>query len=225
MDNKCQNWRKVANLYLSDLDKWPLERINQIQPLVVVWYHPWEGSCQNRENVTDMFFRKCSKMPKGHNCDLFTFKKNLYSDSTKSFLLYVVNVILKKLHAKKENKLLKRFWDWPFPPPPSPLKVDADADGRVGIWKAPLPGGTAELTRSSIINRTRSHSGGKFEADNWVAIGRLFLNDSVNTHVEIVNMEGAIIIPAMRYNIENKAIRDGKYLAPPHASAWQRSPH
>ena len=23
----------------------------------------------------------------------------------------------------------------------------------------------------------------------------------------------------------NKAIRDGKYLAPPHASAWQHSPH
>ena len=36
----------------------------------------------------------------------------------------------------------------PGPPPPPPLKVDADAaadDGRVGIWKAPLPGGTAEL--------------------------------------------------------------------------------
>ena len=46
---------------------------------------------------------------------------------------------------KKEKKLLKRFWDWPFPP----LKVDADADadddGHVVIWKAPLPGGTAEL--------------------------------------------------------------------------------
>ena len=26
-------------------------------------------------------------------------------------------------------------------------------------------------------------------------------------------------------NIINKAIRDGKYLAPTHASAWQRSPH
>ena len=26
-------------------------------------------------------------------------------------------------------------------------------------------------------------------------------------------------------NIDNKAIRDGKYLAPPHASAWQRSLH
>ena len=41
---------------------------------------------------------------------------------------------------KKENKLLKR---------PPPLKVDADDDadddGRVGIWKAPLPDGTAEL--------------------------------------------------------------------------------
>ena len=24
---------------------------------------------------------------------------------------------------------------------------------------------------------------------------------------------------------DNKAIRDGKYLAPPHASAWQRSSH
>ena len=41
------------------------------------------------------------------------------------------------------KKLLKRFWYLPFPP----LKVDADADddGRVGIWKAPLPHGTAEL--------------------------------------------------------------------------------
>ena len=29
----------------------------------------------------------------------------------------------------------------------------------------------------------------------------------------------------IKYIKENKAIRDGKYLAPPHASAWQRSPH
>ena len=28
----------------------------------------------------------------------------------------------------------------------------------------------------------------------------------------------------VNYNINNKAIRDGKYPAPPHASAWQRSP-
>ena len=80
-------------------------------------------------------------------------KKNLYSDSTKSFLGYIINVIPKKLHAKIEKKLLKRFWDWPFPP----LKVDAaadaddaDDDGQVGIWKAPLPGGTAELKRRKV---------------------------------------------------------------------------
>ena len=52
--------------------------------------------------------RKCSKVQKGHN-----FENHLYSDSTKSFLWYVVNVIPKKHHAK-EKKLLKRFWDWPI---------------------------------------------------------------------------------------------------------------
>ena len=38
---------------------------------------------------------------------------------------------------------------------PSPLKVDADGDGRVGIWKAPLPGGTAEL---KIHKKFKQHS-------------------------------------------------------------------
>ena len=53
---------------------------------------------------------------------------------------------------------------------PSPLKVDADAadadtddddDGRVSIWKAPLPGGTAELkSRSRYVKviHLRTHS-------------------------------------------------------------------
>ena len=41
--------------------------------------------------------------------------------------------------------------------PSPPLKVDADAadDGRVGIWKAPLPGGTAEL---KIHKKIKQHS-------------------------------------------------------------------
>ena len=66
---------KLANLDLSDLEKWPLERFNQIQIWVVHQYHPWEGSCQNREKVTDQFLRKCSKVQKGHNFDHLTFKK------------------------------------------------------------------------------------------------------------------------------------------------------
>ena len=39
----------------------------------------------------------------------------------------------KKLHAKKEKKLLKHFWDWPFPPlkltptPTPPTTTDKSA--------------------------------------------------------------------------------------------------
>ena len=33
-----------------------------------------------------------------------------------------------------------------------------------------------------------------------------------------------LYISTNMYYMYNKAIRDGKYLAPPHASAWQRSP-
>ena len=55
------------------------------------------------------------------------------------------------------QKKRKSYWSiseiGPSPPPPPPLKVDADADadddGQVGIWKAPLPGGTAELKNRS----------------------------------------------------------------------------
>ena len=47
---------------------------------------------------------------------------------------------------KKREKVTEAFLRLALPP----LKVDAadddaDDDGRVGIWKAPLPDGTAEL--------------------------------------------------------------------------------
>ena len=51
----------------------------------------------------------------------------------------------KKLHTKKEEKLLKRFWDRP---PPLNLDGHTDGqtdDGKLGIRIAPLPDGTAEL--------------------------------------------------------------------------------
>ena len=48
------------------------------------------------------------------------------------------------------QKKRKSYWSVSEIGPSPPLKVDADAadaddDGQVGIWKAPLPGGTAEL--------------------------------------------------------------------------------
>ena len=42
MDNKCQNLRKVANLDLSDLAKWPLERFNK-NPALGSWLVPSLG--------------------------------------------------------------------------------------------------------------------------------------------------------------------------------------
>ena len=39
----------------------------------------------------------------------------------------MIYVTQKKLHAKKEEKLLKRFWDRPLPPP---LNLDGRTDGQ-----------------------------------------------------------------------------------------------
>ena len=57
------------------------------------------------------------------------------------------------------QKKRKSYWSVSEIGPSPPLKVDADADaaadaadddGQVGIWKAPLPGGTAELKREKV---------------------------------------------------------------------------
>ena len=64
----------------------------------------------------------------------------------------------KSFMLKKKKKLLRRFWDWPF----LPLKVDtadddADDDGQVGIWKAPLPLGTAELKVQKVCHDVKNY--------------------------------------------------------------------
>ena len=115
----------VANLDLFDLEKWPLERFNQILFWVVDQYHPWEGSGQNREKFTDQFLRKCSKVQKRAQ---FLPLKNLYSDSTKSFLWYVVNVIPKKPKKRKCYWSLSEIG-------PSPLKVDAATAAPRRRWR------------------------------------------------------------------------------------------
>ena len=55
------------------------------------------------------------------------------------------------------RKKRKSYWSVSEIGPSPPLKVDADDDadddGRVGIWKAPLPGGTAELKRKNVTEQ------------------------------------------------------------------------
>ena len=56
----------------------------------------------------------------------------------------------------------------------------------------------------------------------------LVQNQLINNYVRIkLNTIQSIVdlFTKSSHHIDNKAIRDGKYLAPPHASAWQRSPH
>ena len=45
------------------------------------------------------------------------------------------------------------------------------------------------------------------------------------THCERITWLEGYTSSVLPVNIINKAIRDGKYLALPHSSAWQRSPH
>ena len=76
---------------------------------------PAFGAAGEKKLLTS-FGENAVKCKKGTILNFWPLKNNLYSDSTKSYLWYVVNVIPKKLQAKKEKKLRKRFWDWPFPP-------------------------------------------------------------------------------------------------------------
>ena len=68
--------------------------------------------------------------------------------------------VLEKLRCLSAGGAKKRKSYWSVSEiGPSPLKVDAAADaddGRVGIWKAPLPDGTAELKREQEAFRPDS---------------------------------------------------------------------
>jgi hypothetical protein len=60
----------------------------------------------------------------------------------------LINDVPTKFHAKKEKKLLKRFSEiGTFKEKLTP--TDGQTDGQVGIRKAPLPDGTAELKSAS----------------------------------------------------------------------------
>ena len=83
--------------------------------------------------------------------DLWPLKNDLENDSTKSISWQFIKGTPMKLHAKNEKKLLKRFWEiGTFKQKLTPTtdgRTDdrRTDDGQVGIRKAPLPDGKAEL--------------------------------------------------------------------------------
>ena len=115
-------------------------RAIQSYPALCSWlvelYHPWEISCQNREKVPDqLFWANGLKCKKGI---ILTFKNDLQPNHQQYDML-----LMSFQWSFMPKTLLKHFWDWHFFPL---LQDDANAnDGQVGIWKAPLRLGTAEL--------------------------------------------------------------------------------
>ena len=73
MDNICQKWRKVANLDLSDLEKWPLEWFNQIQ-LGKIYGKIRKIYAKIEKKLLTSFWENCPRCKKGTNLDLSTFK-------------------------------------------------------------------------------------------------------------------------------------------------------
>ena len=104
---------KRAKFDLTDLEKWPLERFNQIYLLICDLCHPKEKKlhAKKEEKLLKCFWDR--PLPPSILTDGRTDRRT----TDKS--------VLEKLHclsAGGAKKLKNRFWDWPFPPPP-PLKL------------------------------------------------------------------------------------------------------
>ena len=133
MDKKCQNWKMTF-------------RAIQSNPALISTI-PGKVHAKIEKKLLTSFWENALNCKKG---TILTFKKEP---------LYRFNQILLGISCKCHPKEKKReSYCWSVseigPPPPPPHKVDADDDRWVSIWKAPLPGGTAEL--SSSMGRTRA---------------------------------------------------------------------
>ena len=101
------------------------------------------------------------QVQKEPNLTLPTLTNDIWSDSTKSIFWYVIYFTQKKLHAKKEEKLLKRFWDIPLPPPPPPsILTDGRTDGRTD-------GGRCNISRPRAYGAAGDKNYSKF----WSKVG------------------------------------------------------
>ena len=86
---------------------------NSIKSIIVQWFSTILGKIHAKieKKILVSFWENGLTNQKCPNFDLWPSKNNPSSVSTKSSLSYVVYVIPKKLHEKKEKKLLDSFWE------------------------------------------------------------------------------------------------------------------
>ena len=116
---------------------WPWKRtFRAIQANPPCWQFistlPGKLYAKIEKKVTEQFWSKWPPSAKRANLNLPTLKNDLWSDSTKSIFRYVIYVTPKKLHAKEEEKLLKRFWD--RSPPPQSWRTDRQTARRTNRY-------------------------------------------------------------------------------------------
>ena len=131
--NNMDTYVKGPNLTFPTLQR-HLELVKQTCRLTV--HSSWATLCQNKENVTELFW---SKWPLSATFDLSYLEKWPLERFNHIYLL-ICDLYYSKEAAcqkKKKKKLLKNFWDWPLPPPS--ILTDGRTDGgQIGIKKAPL---------------------------------------------------------------------------------------
>ena len=94
-------------------------------------------------------------MQKGHNFDL---KKTTFITIQPNPSYDMLLMSSQRSLMPKKEKVTEAFLRLALPP----LKVDADDDGQVGILKAPLPDGTAELKMEIASNEKKTWNGWRF---------------------------------------------------------------
>ena len=131
---KWSNKPKMSKFWPLTFKKQPFEWFNQILLMICCLCHPKEASCKKIKKVIETVLRKWSNKPKMSKFDLWPSRNNPSSDSTKSYLWYVVYVIQRSFMQKKK----KSYWTvfekinfkicpiWPmliFRPPKPPVRV------------------------------------------------------------------------------------------------------
>ena len=68
------------------------------------------AACLNRDKVIEQFLRKLPPSEELAKFDFPTLINDLYDDSIKSTFVQYIGAFLRKLHTKKEKKVIRTFF-------------------------------------------------------------------------------------------------------------------